>query len=178
MEKTEERRDYRVNDLGTFIGGFVASLWSLAGIFFIYIAFLGQKRQLILQQLEIKFNQIELKATRLELEGQKEQMMEQNATLKHQRFENTFFQLVNIHTFIVESMDLRENGDISSIVAVGRDCFKSFYHKLRRKIHKPGVASLKDTIKAYDSFLIIIRTTWVIILGIFIILSNSLIILI
>ncbi len=142
-----------LNDFGTFVGGTVASLWSLAGLFFIYVAFLGQKQQLILQQLEIKFSQIELKATRLELEGQKEQMMEQNATLKHQRFENTFFQLVNIHTSIVSSMDLRKIAN-KSIIAEGRDCFNNFYQRLQGKINNPEVASLKDTLKAYKSFFI------------------------
>jgi hypothetical protein len=142
-----------LNDFGTFVGGTVASLWSLAGLFFIYVAFLGQKQQLILQQLEIKFSQIELKATRLELEGQKEQMMKQNATLKHQRFENTFFQLVNIHTSIVSSMDLRKIAN-KSIIAEGRDCFNNFYQRLQGKINNPEVASLEDTLKAYVSFFI------------------------
>ncbi|MEM6264478.1 MAG: hypothetical protein AAGI38_18330, partial [Bacteroidota bacterium] len=69
------------NEIGDFIGGVTASFWSLAGLLFVFIAFLGQKQQLAQQRLEISFNQYELKATRFELEGQKGQMEEQNKNL-------------------------------------------------------------------------------------------------
>lgn len=65
-------KTWKLNELGDFISGTVASLWSLAGLFFIYVAFLGQKQQLLNQQLEIMYNQAELQYTRLELKGQKE----------------------------------------------------------------------------------------------------------
>lgn len=44
---------FGLNLLGDFMSGTVASIWSLAGLFFIYVAFLGQKQQLLNQQLEI-----------------------------------------------------------------------------------------------------------------------------
>ena len=75
-------KGFGINQLGDFMAGTVAALWSLAGLFFIYIAFLGQKQQLLNQQLEIMYSQIEVKYTRLELAGQKAEMKEQNATLK------------------------------------------------------------------------------------------------
>mgnify|MGYP003717282061 CR=1 FL=1 len=81
----------RLSEIGDYIGGTVASTWSLAGLFFIYVAFLGQQKQMLLQKLDLYYNRLEITATRKELEGQKEQMIEQNKAIKLQRFENTFF---------------------------------------------------------------------------------------
>lgn len=118
---------FGLNLLGDFLGGSVASLWSLAGLFFIYIAFLGQKQQLLNQQLELMYSQLEVKHTRLE-------MKEQNLTLRQQKFENTFFQLINLFTSIVNSLDLRERRT-KSVTVSGRECFDTFYIRLTRHIN-------------------------------------------
>jgi hypothetical protein len=96
--------DLKLNELGDFLGGTVASMWSLAGLFFIYVAFLGQQKQMLLQNLEIKISRLELKATRAELEGQKEQMIIQNQTSIQQAFENTFFSLLQSQREIIKSL--------------------------------------------------------------------------
>ena len=57
------------------------------------------------QQLDILYNQIELKATRFELEGQKKEMQEQNETLRLQKFESTFFQLIGLFNEIKNRID-------------------------------------------------------------------------
>lgn len=90
------------SEFGDFIGGSVGSIWSLAGLFFVYIAFLGQKQSILNQQIEILYNQEELRATRKELAGQKEQMELQNATLKQQQFENTFFKMLEYYNSFLE----------------------------------------------------------------------------
>ena len=87
--------NFGLNELGDYFAGSVASTWSLAGLFFIYVAFLGQKQQLLNQQLELLYNRIEIKNTQFELKGQKEQLRLQNETQKLQQFESTFFQLIN-----------------------------------------------------------------------------------
>lgn len=107
---------FNLNLLGDFLAGGVASVWSLAGLFFIYVAFLGQKQQLYHQQLEIMYSQLEVKYTRLELEGQKNELIEQNKTLRQQRFENTFFQLLRNHQDIVNSIDIRSSSSNSPYV--------------------------------------------------------------
>src|SRR3990170_3845288 len=83
--------DMNLNEIGDYTGGVVASTWSLAGLFIIYVAFLGQKQQ----------------------------MIQQNFTMKQQRFENTFFQMVNLHHQIVNGIDIGETK--------GRDCFKLLF---------------------------------------------------
>jgi len=139
---------FALNLLGDFLGGSVASLWALAGLFFIYVAFLGQKQQLLNQQLELMYSQLEVKYTRLELAGQKEEMKEQNLTLRQQKFENTFFQLINLFNSIVNSLDLR-NRKTKSVTTSGRECFDVFYKRLRSQLTRVvyGGASTNDDLK-------------------------------
>lgn len=143
--------NYNLNLLGDFLGGSVASLWSLAGLFFIYVAFLGQKQQLLNQQLEIMYSQLEVKYTRLELEGQKNEMIEQNKTLRQQRFETTFFQLLRNHQDIVNGIDIRRYRQGQSFVqSEGRDCFKSFYEMFKYNLRTEQ--DLDSTLKVYMAF--------------------------
>lgn len=139
---------FALNLLGDFLGGSVASLWALAGLFFIYVAFLGQKQQLLNQQLELMFSQLEVKYTRLELAGQREEMKEQNLTLRQQKFENTFFQLITLFGSIVNSLDLR-NRQTKAVTTSGRECFDVFYKRLRNQltIVVYGGASSNDDLK-------------------------------
>ncbi|WP_416438857.1 putative phage abortive infection protein [Phnomibacter sp. MR] len=156
--------NYNLNLLGDFYGGAVASVWSLAGLFFIYVAFLGQKQQILNQQMEIMYSQLELKYTRLELKGQKEEMITQNKTLKQQRFETSFFQLLNNHSTIVKSMIIRHENNRDSVEADGVDCFRIFYSRLSDSIRTRGtgivvqrlnnleVVDLNDTLIGYNMF--------------------------
>ena len=43
-----------LSSLGSYLQGAVQSLWSLAAFLFIYVAFLGQKQQLIIQNEQLK----------------------------------------------------------------------------------------------------------------------------
>lgn len=138
---------YGLNLLGDFMAGTVASIWSLAGLFFIYVAFLGQKQQLLNQQLEIMYSQLEVKYTRLELAGQKAEMAKQNETLEKQKFENTFFQLLANHNAIVNTIDLWSYRNMArELSAQGRDCFVIFYTRLQSKISKPREKHSMDKI--------------------------------
>ncbi len=138
-------KGFALNLLGDFYAGTVASLWALAGLFLIYVAFLGQKQQLLNQQLEIMISQLEVKYTRFELEGQKKELMVQNLTMRKQRFENTFFQLLRNHQDIVQGIDIRRSG--GNVISEGRDCFKSFYQRFERNVHEQS--DIKDIIKKY-----------------------------
>lgn len=150
--KTNDEKGFGLNLLGDFMAGTVASVWSLAGLFFIYVAFLGQKQQLLNQQLEIMYSQLEVKYTRLELAGQKEEMKLQNNTLKQQKFENTFFQLLANHNNIVNSIDLKSDKDITN----GRDCFVRIFIELRNEARRKNgmfvssLPTLEIVINAYN----------------------------
>ena len=146
---------YGLNLLGDFMAGTVSSIWSLAGLFFIYVAFLGQKQQLLNQQLEIMFSQLEVKYTRLELAGQKKEMATQNATLIQQKFENTFFQLLGLFNNISDSIDITKKGKTYT----GRDCFQILYESLKStcrsekaKIGTKGSVSFDELMVGYSVF--------------------------
>ena len=124
--------DLKLNEFGDFLAGSVASLWALAGLFLIYVAFLGQKQQLIYQQFE-------LRDTKEELRGQKEQLKIQNRQMKKQIFESTFFQLLRLHNEIVDGIDVTEYNPpgmsgSTSRDHEGRDCFKFFYKRLSQTL--------------------------------------------
>lgn len=133
-----------LNHLGDYVGGVVASLWSLAGLLFIYIAFLGQREQIINQQLELRFSRYEMKSTRLEMLGQVEQMKKQHELMGHQRFENTFFQLIRQQQEIINGIDIGES-------STGRDCFKIFYRRLQSQ--HPQSRELDSVNKSYLRFI-------------------------
>ena len=68
---------------GEFIGGTVGSIWALAGVILFFLALIYQKRELVLQ--------------RIELHESRKIMQSQSRTIAIQQFENTFFQLLNFH---------------------------------------------------------------------------------
>lgn len=151
-----DHTEFGLNLLGDFLGGSVASVWALAGLFLIYVAFLGQKQQLLNQQLEIMYSQLEVKYTRLELAGQKREMILQNKTLLNQKFENTFFQLLTLFNEIISTLDLRRKND-NIIIATGRDCFEKFYKSqegiLKRYIGEENSledAKIEVTVRSYS----------------------------
>lgn len=167
---TNNEKGFGLNLLGDFMSGTVASIWSLAGLFFIYVAFLGQKQQLLNQQLEIMYSQLEVKYTRLELAGQKLEMKEQNETLKLQKFENTFFNLLSLHHQIVDGIDeieaketsrggrdllkerssfaahvnRNESKTVEHVIIRGRDVFKNSYQYLMNKIERKPESNFLD----------------------------------
>jgi hypothetical protein len=101
------------------------------------LAFAGIIITVYMQSKELALQRDELKLTRDELRGQKEQLITQNETLRRQRFENTFFQLLRNHQDIVNGIDIRSYDSATKqnhVIDVGRDCFKFFYkeqYKLR-----------------------------------------------
>lgn len=142
---------FTLNLLGDFLAGAVSSVWALAGLFFIYVAFLGQKQQLRNQEIEIELNRKELENTRQEIAGQRQEMAAQNLTMSQQRFENTFFQLLANHGRILGEFDLhnKEGTEVR-----GRDCFVAWYDMLRERAHNRGPKTplgVRETIVQYEA---------------------------
>lgn len=78
-------------------------------------AFIGVIIAIWLQAKELKLQRIELKDTRRELAGQKREFEVQNETLKRQRFENTFFQMLSLQEDIVKDLYLSYNAKVSIV---------------------------------------------------------------
>jgi hypothetical protein len=95
------------------------------------LAFAGLFYAILLQRAELQAQREELEATRKVLQSQKQESEKQNETLALQAFENTFFQLLRVHSDNVNSLDLRNMETNGIVIAKGRDCFKTFYAYFR-----------------------------------------------
>ncbi len=122
------------------------------------LAFWGVIYAILLQRNELALQRKELELTRQELRGQKEQLESQNITLKQQRFENTFFSLVNLFNSIVASMEVKtDTGTSRPVTFKGRECFIPLYNDLQREYsgqenQTPNGTPLQLCVTAYDRF--------------------------
>ncbi len=87
------------SDRGTFGDKFGAINALFSGL-----AFAGLIVTLLYQKEELKLQREELKETRNELNAQKLEFQEQNKTMKRQRFENTFFNMLSLQQEIVANL--------------------------------------------------------------------------
>ncbi len=87
------------NDRGSFGDKFGAVNALFSGL-----AFAGLIVTLLYQKEELKLQREELAQTREELKGQREEFEEQNKTMKRQRFENTFFNMLSLQQEIVANL--------------------------------------------------------------------------
>ena len=109
-------------EFGDTFGALNALFAGLAFAGVIY-AILLQQRELKLQREELELQRKELEDTRAEIKGQKE-------TLQKQNFESSFFQLLGMHSEIVNSMILKTPSDKPS----GRECFRSLLISLQNTL--------------------------------------------
>ena len=106
---------------GNLVSGSVGVFWSLAGIIFFYGALRLQREDLQRQREEFK------KSIEIERESQKI-AKEQALVLQLQKFESTFFALLNQHNHIVNSLLVKRAGIGGAVREIrARECFKYLY---------------------------------------------------
>ncbi len=124
------------------------------------LAFWGVIWAILLQKRELNFQRRELELTRQEVRGQTEQLEAQNLTMRQQRFENTFFSLLDLFNGIVNSIEItrsRTLGEPPFQIKNGRDCFPtltkefSTYYGDQHKSH-PDWDHRALCIEAYETF--------------------------
>ena len=115
------------SDRGAFgdMFGVVNALFSGLAFAGILIALYMQKHELELQREELSATREELKLQRIAMEGQKKQLEIQNKTSEKQRFENTFFQLLDLHHEIISNLECYSAGDWR-----GRSSFLPLHNEL------------------------------------------------
>lgn len=86
-------------DRGTF-----GDMFGAVNALFSGLAFAGLIVTLHFQKEELKLQREELAETRNELNAQKREFQEQNKTMKRQRFENTFFNMLSLQQEIVSNL--------------------------------------------------------------------------
>ena len=84
-----------------------------------------QRRDLELNRKELELTRMELELTRQEMEEQTAEFEKQNETLKIQRFENTFFNMMSQFQEVVNNLKVSKDFYGSQ----GRDCFEKAYVK-------------------------------------------------
>lgn len=85
--------------------GLINSLFSGLALAGAVYAVLLQSKALNVQSDELKLQKQELIDTRAVLKSQQQEFAEQNKTLSVQRFENTFFQMINLHNQIIDGLE-------------------------------------------------------------------------
>ena len=105
-------------------------MFGAVGSLFSGLAFAGLIVAILLQAKQIALQQQQLQDTREELRAQNQQISAQNETLKQQNFENTFFQLLKLHTEIINSIDTYAG---SGMQRKGRACFVHMYQEFRNR---------------------------------------------
>lgn len=121
------------------------------------LAFAGLIATLLYQKEELKLQREELQQTREELKGQREEFEEQNKTLKRQRFENTFFNMLSLQQEITNNLLLQckiFKEDIERDVTYkGREAFKGIYEDA--VFEYEGIISITNTGLKY-----ILKNNW------------------
>lgn len=112
----QEINSEKFGQLGDFIGGTVGAFWALAGVLLFYLALKEQRKDIKINQDSLE-NQVtalnqqikEFNLQTKELEQTKQVFIEQAETLKIQRFENTFFQLLQFNQEIIDKLWLNNS---------------------------------------------------------------------
>lgn len=89
------------------------------------LAFAGIIYSIMLQSKELKLQRRELEQTREELESQRHEFESQNDTLRHQRFESTFFNMLHLQLEITNNLNYSRPDTDSP--CNGREVFQFFY---------------------------------------------------
>ncbi|BFG70290.1 hypothetical protein KACHI17_11710 [Sediminibacterium sp. KACHI17] len=137
---------FLLKDLNELKRGTFGDMFGSVNALFSGLALAGIILTILLQRKELKLQREELRDTRAEFEIQ-------NETLKLQRFENTFFNLLNLHHQIVSAIDYRyykskekERGwgtgsfmttkpeEKEAVTITGRDVFRHRYNLMLPKL--------------------------------------------
>lgn len=116
---------------GTFGDQFGAVNALFSGLAFtglIYTIIL-QRRDLTLQRRDLKLQRQELALTRKEMEEQTAEFEKQNETLKIQRFENTFFNMLSQFQEVVNSLSVTARVKGENVDLEGREVFQTLYER-------------------------------------------------
>lgn len=150
-------KDLQQTDRGTF-----GDMFGSVNALFSGLALAGIILTILLQRKELKLQREELRDTRIEFETQ-------NETLKLQRFENTFFNILNLHHQIVDAIDYRyykskekdepvytvrafsaTPEDKEVVILTGRDVFRHRYNLMVNELEAKPADYEKIYLRHYE----------------------------
>ena len=115
------------------IRGQFGDMFGAVNALFSGLAFVGLIITLVLQKTELGLQREELEQTREELKNQRIEFETQNKTLKYQRFENLFYNMLNLQQEIVAGLRFDYQDKEMIVVPVGTDAIP---YRDERKIDK------------------------------------------
>lgn len=125
------------------------SAFAFAGVI---VSMVLQRKELSYQRQSLDTQQKELKQNTKELELQRKEFQMQNETMKLQRFENTFFNMLDLQQEIINNLQLSyyTTAKGNTQTAQGREVFKVFYETaaFERKEYIGG-GHFKEDMKAH-----------------------------
>lgn len=142
---------FLLKDMPSTERGTLGDMFGTVNSLFSGLALAGIILTILLQRKELKLQREELSDTR-------EEFKTQNETLKLQRFENTFFNLLNLHHQIVSGIDYRyyksfgpfkRNEEKEIVIINGRDVFKYFYNEMKDRLSYEDYT--KHYLNAYEN---------------------------
>ena len=113
--------------------GQIGDMFGVVNALFSGLAFAGLIITLILQKTELGLQRDELEQTREELKNQRLEFETQNETLKYQRFENLFYNMLNLQQEIVAGLRYEYEADERSTVQVERG-FNTEHKRVKREV--------------------------------------------
>ena len=124
-----------LSNYGDWLGGTSAPLINLAAFTMMLAAYIAQKE--------------ELKLTRTEMEATRKEFEKQNETLRIERFENTFFNLLNLHQQLVKNIVNKDKtNDLECLLGI----FHSKYDSNSKNVKRDYIDELKYLKKTYLEF--------------------------
>jgi len=120
----------------------INSIFSGLAFVMLIIAIFMQRDELQLQRKDLELQREEMTLTRGEFE-------KQNKTLSRQRFENTFFQLLQRQTEIRGAIKLMHGG---SVMGEGLNSFKKIYQNLQVEVNEKKKEKIRNAKPNYASF--------------------------
>ncbi|MGE8036808.1 putative phage abortive infection protein [Lysinibacillus sp. NPDC093692] len=122
--------------VGDFLGGSTVGLLSLASILFLISTIVMQRKELGLQREELRM-------TREELAKANEQYRITNETMKLQQFETTFFNMISMHSNLIN--------DLKALESSGRNVIVQFLKEVNKGFETEGFHSfLLDHFRKFD----------------------------
>lgn len=122
--------------VGDFLGGSTVGLFSLASILFLISTIVMQRKELGLQREELQM-------TREELVKANEQYRITNETMKLQQFETTFFNMISMHSNLIN--------DLKALESSGRNVIVQFLKEVNKDFETEGFRSfLLDHFRKFD----------------------------
>lgn len=134
--------------MGDFIGGILNPIFGLMALFALLATIKIQSEELSATRDELELTRGEISKSTIAQEKQSDSLLIQNQSIKQQNFENTFFNMLDLHNKNIDNISL---GKLSEVENIGKlnayGCYKIKDHTLHANKRKKLIDSLTQSIR-------------------------------